>query len=405
MADSLRVHKTLCNFIYIVIFIFLSLGIYTCTNSSTLKVPKSPIKKSLQFPDTSIHTSVAVSASYNQYWNLLSRKTNYSGITLLYNNGSFYTWFAGKADSSKLLNPNIPMQIASISKTFCATGIMILYKQGKIKLTDSLRKFFPELPYYNISIEQLLSHSSGLPEYTWFCDTYYKDSTQITNSKLIALMASAKPEAYFKPGKRHRYTNTNFVLLASIIEKISGLSYPAFLKQNIFDPLGMLSTRVLPAGTDFNALEVLGHYGTGKPIEPHYLDGTYGDKNIVSTVWDLFRFYKGLKDNFLFPEIYRNEMFRTRWANARRGTDYALGWRKRFKGDEVWMFHSGWWHGFRTNFYINIEKNQCAVVLSNRLSGGFIPANTILSMFEPKEWNEMLKKWGIGKADILEEEE
>lgn len=369
------------------------------------KAKKTLVNKPTLTIDTSIAFSNYTKHKLDIFWNNMHKRAHYSGVTLLYWNDSFYTWHGGTADSFRTLTSNMPMQIASISKTFCATAIMILYAKGKIKLSDSLRKFYPELPYYNITVEQLLSHSSGLPEYTWFCDTYYKDTNQITNAKLIKLMAEVHPESYFSPNARHRYTNTNFVLLASIVEKISGLSYPEFLNQNIFIPLGMQNTKVLPAGTNFNLLPVLGHYGTGKPIEPHYLDGTYGDKNIVSTVWDLHRFYTGLKQNILFPEIYRNEMFKTRWANVRRGTDYALGWRKRYKNDETWMFHSGWWHGFRTNFYINIEKNQCAVVLSNKLSGGFIPANTILSMFDQAQWNLLLQQWGMGKADMLEEEE
>lgn len=341
--------------------------------------------------DTSLHFSHHTTLKFNSYWNFLSERTRYCGITMVYDNDSVYVWQKGEADSGILLNSNIPMQIASISKTICATSVMILISRGKLKLTDTLTRFFPKLPYPGITIEHMLSHSSGLPEYTWFCDALWKEPGQIDNEKLVRLMEHEKPEAYFKPGERHRYTNTNFTLLASIVESVSGLNYPEFVAKNIFLPLGMESSKVLAPGTDFNKLEVKGHYGNGKVFEPHYQDGTYGDKNIVSTVWDLLKFYKGLKLNKLFPEVYRNEMFTTRWPNARRGTAYALGWRKRIVGDEEWMFHSGWWHGFRTNFYFNIENNQCAVVFTNRLSGGFIPGNLIIAMFKPDLWNQMVK--------------
>lgn len=359
----------------------------------------------VQLQDTMRKFPLYAQNYFDRYWNMMQKRVRYTGVTLLVKNDSFYVWYGGEADSGIALNPNMPMQIASISKTFCASAVMILYHRGKIRLTDSLRQYFPELPYYNITIEQLLSHSSGLPEYTWFCDQLWKDSGLITNKKLIQLLASKKPEPYFKPGKRHRYTNTNFTLLASIIEKISGLSYPEFLKQNIFSPLGMKNSRVLPPGTDFNLLEVKGHYGNGMEFEPHYQDGTYGDKNIVSTVWDLYRFYLGLKENKLFPESIREEMFRTRWPNARRGTAYALGWRKRYFKDETWMFHSGWWHGYRTNLYLNFEKNECAVILSNRLSGGFIPAKTITGFFHPEDWPAISKSWGMGKVETDGEED
>jgi CubicO group peptidase (beta-lactamase class C family) len=104
----------------------------------------------------------------------------------------------------------------------------------------------------------------------------------------------------------------------------------------------------------------------------------------------LFLFYKGLKNNSIISKESRNEMFKTRWPNARRGTAYALGWRKRKFEDETWMFHSGWWHGFRTNFYFNIDRDECAVILSNRLSGGFIPGNLIVAIFHPDIRNKWL---------------
>lgn len=334
-------------------------------------------------------------ARWNYFWNQLHRRAHYTGVTLLAWNDSIYTWTAGEADSAVALTADMPMQIASISKTFCATSVMLLVSKGKLKLSDTLQHFYPKLDFYEpITIEQLLSHSTGLPEYTWFCEKTWRDSNaQITNKEVIELMETEKPEAYYKPGKRHRYTNTNFIILASIVEKISGQTYPVFLEKNIFKPLNMLHTRVLLPTENSDSLEVLGHYGNGKVYGKHYQDGTFGDKNIISSVRDLYRFYLGLKENKILPEIYKKEMFATRWPNARRGTAYALGWRKRNEFGETWMFHAGWWHGFRTNFYFNEKTNQCAVTLSNRLSGGFIPGKTIISMFHQEVWQKITRAW------------
>lgn len=342
---------------------------------------------------------------WNAFWDQLAKRTHYSGVTLLSWNDSIYTWSSGLADSGVALTPEMPMQIASISKTFCASAIMILVSQGKLKLSDTLQNFFPLSAYEPITIEQLLSHSSGLPEYTWFCEAKWRDgSRQITNSEVIQLMVEDKPEAYYQPGRRHRYTNTNFLILAAIVEKLSHESYPEFLRDHIFKPLGMYQTRVLLPQENSDSLEVLGHYGNGKPYGHHYQDGTYGDKNIISTAGDLLRFFKGLRDNKLFPEVYKKEMFATRWPNARRGTAYALGWRKRTEYGETWMFHAGWWHGFRTNFYFNEKTDQCAVTLSNRLSGGFIPGKTIISMFHHEMWDNIIKAWdfkgGLDTASV-----
>lgn len=386
-------------------YLFVALIFISCQNSGK-KVTKPKQTSTAVFEIKSIPFSNTTQARFAYYWDQLHLRTHYSGVTLLADKDSIYTWTAGLADSNKILNTEMPMQIASISKTFCATATMILYSQGKIKLSDSLRKYFPQLPYYGITIEHLLSHSSGLPEYTWFCDEY-KDSFDgiLNNSKLLEIMAKYKPEMYFVPGQRHRYTNTNFVLMASIIEKISGITYSQFLQKNIFHVLGMKNTRVMSIADSVQNLEVKGHYGNGAVYLSHYQDGTYGDKNIISTVWDLYRFFKGISENKLFPETIRNEMFRTRWPNARRGTAYALGWRKRTELDETWMFHSGWWHGFRTNFYCNFSENKCAITLSNRLSGGFIPGKTIVSIFHPEIWDDIIKAWDFAPKPTVTSED
>jgi CubicO group peptidase (beta-lactamase class C family) len=358
-----------------------------------------PEAEQISFSPTSI-------VRFDGYWNHLHQRTHYTGVTLIAYNDSMYTWSAGPADSATMLTPDMPMQIASISKTFCASAIMVLYSKGKLNLTDSLRHYFPQLPYYNISLEQLLSHCSGLPEYTWFTDKYWHDSMgQLDNKELIELMALENPEYYFEPGRRHQYCNTNFVLLASVVEKVSGMDYPAFVKKHIFDPLGMKNSLVLPPDFHVKDLKVKGHYGDGRIFSEHYQDGTYGDKNIVSTVNDLYLFYRGLRDNKLFPEVIKREMFGVRWPNARRGTGYALGWRIRTVGDEVWMFHSGWWHGFRTNFYFSLKEDKCAITLCNRLSGGFIPGATIIAMFRDADWAKHTEKWGWKKPQVAEKEE
>lgn len=348
--------------------------------------------------DTSIQLNAIFQGQYNQYWQRRFLFGGYQGVTLVSRNDSFYIWNAGYADSGIKLQSHMPMQIASITKTFTATAIMILVQEKQLSLSDTLRKFFPELPYFNVNIEQMLSHTSGLPEYTYFSELYWHDSMgSMQNHDVIDMMAKHKEAAYYPAGHHHRYCNTNFLLLASIIEKVSKLNYPDFLKNRIFDPLGMKNTYVWTKAKPWEKLTVKGHYGNGKRFSWHYQDGTYGDKNIISTAWDLFRFYKGLQKNLILKRKHKENMFKTRIKGARRGTDYALGWRKRTVNGEEWMFHSGWWHGFRTNFYFSVKENKCAVTLTNKLSGGFIPGVLITSMFDPAQWTHMLQSRGYQK--------
>ena len=253
-------------------------------------------------PDTTRPFSIYTAKATNAYWNKMGEVFDYSGVVLLAHGDSFFTWQGGQARKGMALKAAMPMQIASASKPFCAVALMLLREKGKIRLEDTLRRFFPQLPYCNITIEHLLSHSSGLPEYIFLADKHFnQDRGQLSNAHVIDMLAAAKELAWFAPGKKHHYCNTNFVLLASIIEKVSGKSYPDFLNENVFLPLGMHSTRVLKPGEKASEQAVVGHYGTGMEYADNYQDGTYGDKNIISTVWDLYRFYLGLRHNVLFP--------------------------------------------------------------------------------------------------------
>ncbi|MBL7811364.1 MAG: beta-lactamase family protein [Bacteroidetes bacterium] len=376
-------------------------GIYTylllisaCTQAAK-KTSDHSTRNDLQVEsiDSSLHFSKDREAAIAGYFQTMHQRWQYSGSTLVYQRDSFYQWCAGSADSAHALTLKMPMQIASLSKPFCATAVMQMILKNKLKLSDSLRHFFPELPYHSVTIEHLLSHSSGIPEYVFFADHHRTDSSGLlTNAGVIQLFAEKKPPFWFAPGKKHHYVNTNFVLLASILEKISGKPYPALLQELIFKPLGMLQTRVLSPGESVLGMPVQGHYGNGAVFPDDYQDGTYGDKNIVSTASDLFRFYRGLRDNTLFPEVMRTVMTRVRWSHARGESDYGLGWRRREIFGEDWIFHTGWWHGFRANFYFCFTSDKCVVTLSNRLSGGFLPGTHLAAFFKPEEMQKIMSE-------------
>src|SRR5579872_931259 len=147
-------------------------------------------------------------------------------------------------DSSLLLDNYSVFELASISKQFTAMGILLLEQRGKLALTDTLRKFFPELPYYRISIYNLLTHTSGLPDYMSAMKDKWDHRQIAFNGDLLAFLAKEKPVSNFAPGQKFEYSNTGYALLAAIIEKLSGESYRDYMDQNIFKPLGMRHTRV-----------------------------------------------------------------------------------------------------------------------------------------------------------------
>ncbi|HXB40291.1 MAG TPA: serine hydrolase domain-containing protein, partial [Bacteroidia bacterium] len=134
-------------------------------------------------------------------------------------------------------------QLASVSKMFTGVAIMKLIEQNKLSVKDPLEKYFPDFPYKGTTVEHLLTHKSGLPNYLYFYYQYAKNDTlPFTNARVLELLKDKHPLPYFKPGKRFMYSNTNYVLLALLVEQLSGQTFTAFMKQEIFDKAGMKHT-------------------------------------------------------------------------------------------------------------------------------------------------------------------
>ena len=321
----------------------------------------------------------------NKFFTFLHKERGFNGNVLIYKNGQMWRKSFGFADVPKktLLNHNSQFQIASMSKPFTAMAIFKLAMQGKLKLTDTINKYFDCWPYPGMTIDLLLSHQSGIPEYMNLADKYWNDTLgPLKNKDVEELFTKTKCPVYFTPGSRHDYCNSNFILLANIVEKVSGMDFPSFLQKHIFCPLGMDSTFIYkPSDSLFNQ-SVKGHYGLGNYIEDNFLNGCYGDKNVWSTTADLLRFYKGVMNPEFIPVAWRKKMFETTVERARENSQYARGWRKKVTETDTWIYHTGWWKGFRTNLFFNQTKDECFIVLSNRLKAGFFQNDMIANFFE-----------------------
>src|SRR6202012_5162703 len=146
-----------------------------------------------------------------------------------------------------------------------STAILQLVERGKLKLTDDVKKFFPDFPYDGITIKLLLTHRSGMMNYVYFTDDIYRKEHRnqkkgLTNAEEMALIAQYKPNPFNKPDKRFLYNNSNFMVLGSIIEKGSGENYAQYVKDNIFTPAGMGNTAAYSKAVyDKIPTTVLGH--------------------------------------------------------------------------------------------------------------------------------------------------
>ena len=126
-----------------------------------------------------------------------------------------------------------------------AMAIMILKERGKLNLDDDISKFIPTLSSYKgITVRNLLNHTGGLPDYMELMDSLFDKSKIATNKDIIDLFSKHNPQILFEPNTKYEYSNTGYALLASIIEKASGLSFADFLNKSIFNPLQMKNTFV-----------------------------------------------------------------------------------------------------------------------------------------------------------------
>jgi CubicO group peptidase (beta-lactamase class C family) len=272
--------------------------------------------------------------------------------------------------SKNALTPNTSFQLASTSKTFTSMAIVYLWQQGKLSPNDSLKKYFPELPYTGITVSDLLSHRSGLPNYIHFTEKPWKDSTSLMSNKdLLEYMVKEKPEIQTRPG-HFAYNNTNYALLALIIEKVSGKSYSDFLEQSFFIPLGMKNTFVFSDQLPLPKQNVTtGYLRRNTPDEMVPADGIVGDKNIYSSIEDMLIWDRALSSGLIFKDKYLKEAFAPRSFERPGQRNYGYGWRLTQKPEGDWfVYHNGWWHGYNSAFYRNPSDQTTVIVLSNKFN-------------------------------------
>ncbi len=283
------------------------------------------------------------------------------------------------------LKTNSKFQLASVSKPITAYGILLLAQQGKLTFQDSLRKFFPEFPYDNITIHQLLIHRSGLPEYFYFADEYWTNrDSAITNTDVVEMMIKKQPKKYYSPNRHYNYCNTNYALLGAIIEKVSGKSYSDFMESEIFVPLGMYNTDVYcKAEEKENNHKVKGYISKRRKAENTYLNGVVGDKGIYSTVEDLYKFDQALRKGTLVKKELIDESYFLGHKELYPHDNYGYGWRVNMRPDgSMIIFHNGWWKGFRSYFIRSMKDKKTIIVLTNNSKIGVLGTRELINLFE-----------------------
>lgn len=268
-------------------------------------------------------------------------------------------------------------ELASVTKTMTSTAILMLMERGKLKLDQDVKDFFPDFPYDGVTIRLLLTHRSGMMNYVYFVDDIYRKEHRnqrkgLTNAEAMAMIAKYKPARFNAPNKTFLYNNSNFMVLGSIIEKITGMPYAQFMKENIFKPAGMAHTDVYSKAVyDKIPVDVVGHdRGQWKySVAQNFLDGPVGDKGIYSTVGDLYIYDRALRAGKLLKQSTMDSAYTPRNPWVHGHFNYGYGWRIFEAPGKQVIYHTGWWHGFR-HIYLRDIKDDITIVLLTNLSNG-----------------------------------
>lgn len=333
--------------------------------------------------------------SIDHYFSKLHQNQQFNGNVLIADHGKIiYQKSFGYADfaTERLNTKESTFPIASITKTVTSTAVLQLKDKGKLNINDLITKYLPNFPYKTITIRNLLSQTSGLPIYDdlFFPLTVNHPDTVFNNKDIMQRLIKAKLPLVFQPNEDYSYNNLNYNILALIVEKISGLSFKAYLQKNIFNPAGMSNTSLSKFFSRSDKKLSLGygfkHNYNGKMERPdttaesHGTKGMYrfnfeGHGDLISNTADLLKYDKALYNGTLLKASTLTEAFTTaKLSNGKESPyGYGLGWislKDPVVGDMV--RHDGGLPGFRSELLRNITRHQ-TVILFDNASNNVIP--------------------------------
>ncbi|MGB4843766.1 MAG: serine hydrolase domain-containing protein [Ferruginibacter sp.] len=289
----------------------------------------------------------------------------------------------GHIPGSDTITANTPLHIASITKTFSAMAVLKLMQDGKLNLDDEFSKYFPAFNYPGVTISSLLNHRSGLPNYNYFMQALgWDEHVYVSNQDVLNYLITRKAELVdvLTPNTHFSYCNTNYALLALLIEKVSEQTYSGYLKQTFFTPLQMKNTYVFSLADTATATP--SYNWRGKPETLNFLDQVYGDKNIYTTPHDLLIWDRALSSNIIFTDETLQLAYAP-YSNEKPGMrNYGLGWRMNIfpDGNKI-IYHNGWWHGSNATFIRLLKEQATIIVIGNKFNRAIYHAKILTSLF------------------------
>ncbi len=362
------------NSFYYIVVCLLATSIFACQNVSTKKSEKKVDSVALKKEEARIRKEINADKKAVLIEQVIQQKLaeGFNGNVLIAQKGVIiYQNSFGFANDSIKNNLQSKFQLASLSKTFTAIAVMKLAEQGKIGLDYTVKDYYPNFPYDGITIRSLLCHRSGLPFYQYTFDKMVRE-TKIypTNQQIMEWFATVQPtpKMFNQPDHYFGYNNTNFAILAALVEKVTAKDFEKYMRENIFGPAGMKDSYIVTTKNDSININRTVGYQFGRKLPKDYYDDISGDKGVYSTLSDLLKWHTALKNNTIISKESFHEMIMPRSFEFPGLRNYGYGFRLwvNTKQQTDYVYHTGWWKGYNTIMFFDPREDFVIILLSNK---------------------------------------
>ena len=268
--------------------------------------------------------------------------------------------------ATQRLNDHSAFQLASVSKQFTAAAVLRLAEMRRLNLDDPVAKHLDGFISDQVTIRHLLNHTSGIPDvYMDLAEEHRSELDKILTIGDVVALVKKYGESERPPGDAMEYSNTNYVLLAGIVEAASGMSFEQFMHKELFEPLGMRDTRVWNLVSADRSAHQAGDFEQFNedmsPLEVPWIDGVAGDGAVFCSLHDFVIWDKFWEGNQLIADTLLEQAVTPARLNDGTESNYGFGWV--IAGKRHW--HNGSWLGARTLIVRYPENRFCLVVLDN----------------------------------------
>lgn len=375
--------------------------LFSCTPKKPviiLPVREEPVSFDPGFPAISDSYATSIEDSVRAFYHDFIVPGGFSGGILVAKNGRvLFEHYPGMADHKNGLKmaADVPLHVASISKTVTAVAVMRLVDEGKIELDAPVNKYLKRFPYDGITVRTLLNHRSGLPYYGYFDHAVWPHNMTMSNKDLLTILNSGQMKLNFPPDTKFAYCNTNYAVLALIVEKVMHKKFPHAMRELIFDPLEMEHSFIYEKSHERDKI-ARSYNSRGIEQGENYIDMIYGDKNLYTTPRDLLKFDCATYSDTFLSKKSKREMFKGYSYEKEGRANYGLGFRMREEAPKkTSYFHTGWWHG-NTGCYTTLRQDTvCMIILSNHYTRRIFALNALSLVFGDYPYSRLVKRVAV----------